>query len=224
MGNLGCIGVDSVYKAPSGAIVALGMIPFATGNVGANTPAVAIVRGNPFVPGDPGTGFDRIFTVHNAATTAALVKHGDTKPDDWNASGKHSDQYQAMLSLGSVLYFFVGSVPGALPPGWWAYNPKQIFESASNPGFINPGVTFAGFGSASGTLATDPGDFAWAQGQAAAWMVGKSTLKCVDPRTLIGSQSTLSQVAPVAALPSSSQLFLYAAVAAGMAFLYYELS
>jgi len=223
MGNLGCIGVDSVYKAPSGAIVALGMIPFATGNVGVNTPAVAIVRGNPFVPGSPGTGFGRVFTVHSASVKAADVRHNDMNPDDWNSSGMHSDQYQAELSLGSVLYFFVGSVPGALPPGWWAYNPKQIMKSSSNPGFYGS-ESFSGFGSATGTLATDPGDFAWAQGQAAAWMVGKSTLKCVDPRTLIGSQSTLSQVAPAAALPSSNQLFLYAAVAAGMAFLYYELS
>jgi len=172
---------------------------------------------------------------------------------DPNQNGVGTDkQFNGGIKNGNILYYFAGintpqglvdvdanyvqgiNTPGAgLPPGWYMYRP---------PG---AGAAVGGelpLGQALGTQASDASDFAWAlqQCQSGQWasyistkLSGGHLWPFNDPYSAIaaggttGSPSTLTQVAPgavtPAATPSSSQYLIYALIAAGLAFAYYEL-
>src|SRR5277367_4967526 len=91
-------GIDSVYQAPSGQMIALGLILFETVESGAaaNHPACGFLRGNPGNLEASGDPWYRVFTpvdplnIHNTGY------------------GMPSSQYEGMLATGDPVYFFVG--------------------------------------------------------------------------------------------------------------------
>jgi len=238
------IGIDSVYQAPSGKPVAFGLIPFGGPGNGTNTPAAALLRPNPFVPvagasyGGPQfpAGWVRILTNDNAQSLARQA--GQLKTPQGYDYGSSSTQFLSYLQNGAILYFMAGAnngsglvpsdnAPGVgLPSGWWLFRQEAAGQQAVNdPHELLASGTVPALGAAPGTSAGDAADMAWALGQLPSWIAakGSSPYAFKNPLSLLtgGSTSTVSQVA--GALPSNSQLGLYALVAAGLAFLYYEL-
>jgi hypothetical protein len=215
------LGIDSVYQAPSGALVAFGLIKFSEMSTGVDTPTVGILRLNPFPGGPVPTGFSRVCTAPSASTAKFAAGRGQTSPANVSGSGMGSTEYSDRLGAGMVTYFYAG--PPATGPadmdGWWGYNPSQEFYDASTQQLSPGSTTYPAFGTQIGTLATDPSDFAWALSMLPTWDSGRTLYAFNNPYSSLASSSTVSQIAT--AVPSNNQLWLYALVAAGLGLYYY---
>jgi hypothetical protein len=236
-------GIDSVYTAPSGNLVALGLIPFASDplNPQPSIPMVGLLRANPFSPGANPLGWAKVFANMGPGDAARLmtahgtVNQNSTAVYQWAMQGGpypsslqgsvsaqgigNGPTLQQYLSSGDPVYMFAGTqTPSGLSA---AYN----MPGSGLPGgwwlYRGPGdATYPPLGSAAGTLASDATDWAWAQQMLPTWTAGKTSYQQLNPLQFLPQGSTLSQVG---ATPSSSGL-IWLAVAAALGYAIYELA
>ena len=225
------LGIDSVYKGPSGSPIALGDLPYAA----PGPPMVGLLRPNPFPAGagftalPPGWVFG--FGNPNAASMLA-------RPNGWPSGQGSISSFMKWITgvnAGNIVYYFAGTqapggvlqansqVPGGgLPEGWYIYQASKIASEGSD----QAGRPVPQLGAAPGTSPTDAADFAYAISQLPSWTAGKKTYARNSALSFL-TGSGISQVAPgatttSAASSAASSPLLWVAALAVLGYVAYE--
>lgn len=227
-------------QCPSGQLGVLGYIDFSRTLNGVAEVAVALLRKNAFPGGVMQAGWSRVYAGQNTSPAAVAGEAARAASEGASTvaanatqaiSGMRQAVYDAKIAAGSVIYFLAGA-SGGYPAGWYLYNPTQLLTSgkvSSGNLVVEAGSqSYPAFGSQIMTLASDPSDFAYLRSQLPALAAAHGTMWTAadqqNPASLVGAGSPSSTLASIAnPTTSTSSLFMLALLAAGGAFLYYEL-